>query len=116
MRRGIAKYIVVVEIVCLGWTPKVYDANVPLKQIEKNNSIHRVPLKTVGDFIECPECMGTYDYDFIMRHHRFPAGTQRKVTDVLRKEERANHLLPDASGTCRPRWSRRCVLLPKCKR
>jgi len=39
--------------------------------------------------------MDTFASEFIKQHHTFPAGTQRKVTDVYRKEERANHLLPD---------------------
>ena len=34
----------------------------------------------------------------ISEHHTFPAGTQRKVTDVYVKEARANHLLPDSTA------------------
>ena len=60
--------------------------------------MHRRP-EVKKDFIECPECMDTFDVGFIMKHHKFPAGTQRKVTDVFTKLPRANHLLPEESGT-----------------
>ena len=39
--------------------------------------------------------MGAFSSKFIKEHHTFPAGTQRKVTDVYVKEARAKHLLPD---------------------
>ena len=45
--------------------------------------------------------MDTFDSGFIKHYHTFPTGTQRKVTDVFLKEERANHLLPDdATAIC----------------
>ena len=98
IRRGIAKYIAAVEIVCPGWTPLMYHSDVPLRHIETKNSIHRKPAITDSDtFVECPDCLGTFSCEFIKKHHTFPAGTQRKVTDVFAKEERANRLLPDST-------------------
>ena len=41
--------------------------------------------------------MGAFPSTFISKHHTFPAGTQRKATNVFVKEARANHLLPDSS-------------------
>ena len=94
IRRGIAKYVAAVESVCPGWTPEIYNAYTPFKHIETKVSIHRRPEIT-KDFIECPACMETFDSEFILKHHKFPTGTQRKVTDVFKKEPRANHLIPD---------------------
>ena len=74
----------------------MYDCDMPLRHIETKTSIHRKPALTGDDtFVECPECMGAFSSKFIKEHHTFPAGTQRKVTDVYVKEARANHLLPD---------------------
>ena len=98
IRRGIAKYIAAVETVCPGWTPLMYHSDVPFRHIETNNSIHRKPVVMDCDnCIECPDCMGTYPCDFITKHHTFPAGTRRRVTDVFAQEARANRLLPDSS-------------------
>ena len=101
IRRGIAKYVAAVETACPGWTPRMYDSSTPLRHLETKTSIHRAPLIAGGSFIECPNCMGAFDLEFIKRHHTFPVGTQRKVTDVFKKEVRANHLLPDdATAVC----------------
>ena len=97
IRRGIAKYIAAVETVCPGWTPRIYDAHAPLRHVETRTSIHRRP-ELKRDFMERPECLGSFDVEFIRKHHTFPAGTQRKVTDVYKKEPRANHLLPIESA------------------
>ena len=43
IRRGIAKYVAAVETICPGFTPRIYDAAVPLKHIETRTSIHRIP-------------------------------------------------------------------------
>ena len=101
IRRGIAKYIAAVESVCPGWTPRIYDSHVPLRHIDTKTSIHRRP-EVLHDFVECPNCMDTFDKEFIRKHHTFPAGTQRKVTDVFRKTERVNHLIPCTDGTADP--------------
>ena len=93
IRRGIAKYVAAVESVCPGWTPEIYNAYTPLRHIETKNSIHRRPQIT-KEFIECPQCMETFDSEHILKHHRFPAGTSRKVTDVFKKLPRVNHSLP----------------------
>ena len=45
--------------------------------------------------MECPNCLDTFPNQFIKKYHTFPSGTQRKVTDVFVKEERANHLIGD---------------------
>ena len=45
--------------------------------------------------MECPNCLDTFPDQFIKKYHTFPSGTQRKVTDVFAKEERANHLIGD---------------------
>ena len=91
IRRGIAKYIAAVETACPGWTPKMYHRHTPLQHVETKNSIHRAPAIGSKNIIECPNCMDTFDTDFIAKFHTFPAGTTRKVTDVFHKEVRANH-------------------------
>ena len=54
IRGGIAKYIAAVETVCLGWTPRMYDSDMPLRHIEAKTSIHRKPATTADDtFVEC---------------------------------------------------------------
>ena len=93
IRRGIAKYIAAVEIVCPGWTPKMYNTYVPLKHQETTKSIRQRPLANNCEIIECPDCLGTFDAKIVDSKHRFPAGTKRKVTDVFEKQDRVNHLL-----------------------
>ena len=41
IRRGIAKYVAAVEIVCRGWTPHMYDSDMPLRHMETKIRIHR---------------------------------------------------------------------------
>lgn len=96
-----AKYIAAVESVCPGWTPRIYDSHVTLRPVDTKTFIQHRPA-VLKDFIEPPDCLGTFDTDFINTHHMFPAGTQRKITDVFVKTPRANHLLPDADGTADP--------------
>ena len=76
---------------------EIYDRHTPLQHVETKNSIHRAPAIGSKNIIECPNCMDTFDTDFIAKFHTFPAGTTRKVTDVFHKEVRANHLLPDSA-------------------
>ena len=51
IRCGIAEHIVAVETVCLGWTPRMYDTDMPLRYIETKTSIHRKPAITGDDFV-----------------------------------------------------------------